>query len=126
MRILDINNVEIESPDLNLGYLKYDTIFVQHHEGVEASEEKGHEEVVAEYKRPNGEVYGIETKWVIDVEAVEAKEAWDEYEDIQRYVLYTEEELAEIEKQRNMPTDEERIAALEAALLELMGVAIDG
>ena len=24
------------------------------------------------------------------------EEAWDEYEDIQRYVLYTEEELAEI------------------------------
>ena len=112
MRILDINNVEIESPDLNLGYLKYDTIFVQHHEGVEASEEKGHEEVVAEYKRPNGEVYGIETKWVIDVEAVEAKEAWDEYEDIQRYVLYTEEELAEMEEARNQPTLEDIINVL--------------
>lgn len=126
MRILDINNVEIESPDFNLGYLKHDTVFVQHHEAVEAVEEQGHEEIIAEYKNHKGEVYGRDVAWIVDVEAVEAKEAWDEYEDIQRYVLYTEEELAEIEKQRNIPTAEERIAALEAALLELMGVAIDG
>ena len=122
MRILDINNVEIESPDFNLGYLKEDKIFVAHHEAVEAVEEQGHEEIVAEYKNHKGEVYGRDVAWVVNVEAVEAKEAWDEYEDIQRYVLYTEEELAEIEKHRNMPTTEDRIAALEAALLELMEV----
>lgn len=121
MRILDEHNIEIENPDSELGYLKEGKLFIQHHEAVEAVAETGHFEVIAEY--PNG---GKDVKWVIDVEAVEAAEAWDEYEDIMRYVLYTEEELAEIEKQRNMPTAEERIAALEAALLELMGVAIDG
>lgn len=121
MRILDINDVEMKSPDLKFGYLKDDKIFVAHHEEICAIEERGHYEVVAEY--PNG---GKDVAWIVDVEAVEAKEAWDEYEDIQRYVLYTEEELAEVERQRNMPTAEERIAALEAALLELMGVSIDG
>lgn len=126
MKVLDINNQEIENYDLSLGYLKEDKLFVAHHEAVIGVEEQGHEEVVAEYKNSRGEVYGRDVAWVVDIEAVEAKEAWDEYEDIQRYVLYTEEELAEIERQRNMPTTEERIAALEAALLELMGVAIDG
>ena len=38
--------------------------------------------------------YGAEIKSVIDQERVEHKDAYDEYEDIQRYVLYTEEELA--------------------------------
>ena len=42
-----------------------------------------------------GNVYhGAEIKSVIDQEHVEHKDAYDEYEDIQRYVLYTEEELA--------------------------------
>ena len=41
-----------------------------------------------------GNVYhGAEIKSVIDQEHVEHKDAYDEYEDIQRYVLYTEEEL---------------------------------
>lgn len=37
--------------------------------------------------------YGAEIKSVIDQEHIEHKDAYDEYEDIQRYVLYTEEEL---------------------------------
>ena len=42
-----------------------------------------------------GNVYhGAEIKSVIDQEHVEHKDAYDEYEDIQRYVLYTAEELA--------------------------------
>lgn len=42
-----------------------------------------------------GNVYhGAELKSVIDQEHVEHKDAYDEYEDIQRYVLYTQEELA--------------------------------
>lgn len=35
MRILDENNVEIISPDLTLGYLKEDKIFIQHHEVID-------------------------------------------------------------------------------------------
>ena len=39
--------------------------------------------------------YGAEIKSVIDHEYVEHKDAYDEYEDIQRYILYTEAELKE-------------------------------
>ena len=47
--------------------------------------------------------------------------------EVQRYVLYTAEELAEQEKARKeaeekaqLPTAEERLAALEAAMLDLL------
>lgn len=38
---------------------------------------------------------GIDLKQAVDKEQVDAKEAWDEYEDIQRYIKYTPEELEE-------------------------------
>lgn len=44
-------------------------------------------------------VKGIVVDTIIDTPAVKAQEAWDEYEDIQRYKLYTEEQLAEKKKQ---------------------------
>jgi hypothetical protein len=94
MRIFDEKNVEIleENVDFDLGYLEEDKMFVQHHDAVAAVDEVYHYETIAEY--PNG---GKDVKKVIDVEAVEAKEAWDEYEDILRYIAYTEEEIAERE-----------------------------
>lgn len=95
MRILDENNVEISSPDLSLGYLVQDELFVAHHEAIEAVEEQWHYETIAEY--PNG---GKDVEWVVDIPGVEAKDAWDEYEDIHRYILYTPEELEEMEKKR--------------------------
>ena len=84
MRILDENNMEIVSPDLSLGYLVQEEIFVAHHEATEAVEEQWHYETVAEY--PNG---GKDVTKVIDVPGVEAQEAWDEYETILRYIRYT-------------------------------------
>lgn len=48
--------------------------------------------------------FGADVKQVIDQEHIEQKDAYDEYEDIQRYVLYTEQELADraaaVEKQK--------------------------
>lgn len=38
-------------------------------------------------------VRGIDVDRIVDVECQQAKDAWDEYEDIKRYKLYTEEEL---------------------------------
>lgn len=46
------------------------------------------------------EVRGMDVKWIIDQEQQDAKEAWDEYEDIQRYKLWTEEELQQQAKQK--------------------------
>ena len=100
MRILDENNIELteEQINLELGYLKPESIVSIHHEAIEEVKEVGHYEVIAEY--PNG---GKDVAWIIDVPGIEAKEAWNEYEDIQRYILYTEEELAarDAEKKAN-------------------------
>ena len=91
MRILDENNIELteEQINLELGYLRPESIISIHHEAIEEIKEVGHYEVIVEY--PNG---GKDVAWIIDVPGIEAKEAWNEYEDIQRYILYTEEELA--------------------------------
>lgn len=113
MRILDENNVEITSPDLSLGYLVLDENFVAHHEAVEAAEEQWHYETVKVY--PNG---GKDVEKVIDVPGVEAKEAWDEYETIQRYIRYTDEELAEMEK-NNQDNLLERVASVESDVASL-------
>lgn len=56
-----------------------------------------------------GNVYhGAEIKSVIDHEHVEHKDAYDEYEDIQRYVLYTE---AELKKRKEMEEKQAKLAA---------------
>lgn len=121
MHIIDSNGVEIANPDLTLGYLKSE-IQTVHHDAVEAVEEVSHYVTIAEY--PNG---GKDVEKVVDVPGVEAKDAWDEEEQVQVYHLYTAEELAAQEKARKeaeekaqLPTAEERLAALEAAMLDLL------
>lgn len=89
MRILDENNIEIESPDLSKGYLKQDSLFICHHKAIEGVAEVGHYETIKEY--PNG---GRDVEWIVDVQAVEAKDAYDEFEEIQRYIPFTEAQLA--------------------------------
>ena len=84
MRIFDENGVELIAPDYEKGYLKEDSLFIMHHEAIEAVEEKGHWETIKEY--PNG---GKDVEWVVDVPKVEAVEAWDEYEEILRFVANT-------------------------------------
>ena len=57
------------------------------------------------------EVRGMSLREVIDVPQVEAVEAWDEYEDIQRYKLYTpEEKIAHEEAIKAMQAREELLA----------------
>ena len=108
MRILDENNIELteEQINLELGYLKPESIISIHHEAIEEVKEVGHYEVIAEY--PNG---GKDVAWIIDVPGTEAKDAWDEYEDIQRYVLYTEEELAARDAEKKAKEEEAMLNA---------------
>lgn len=110
MEIYNQNMELIENPDMTLGYLKHSTR-TEHHEAVQGVEEEWHYETIREY--PNG---GKDIKKVIDVEGVEAKDAWDEEIPIQIYVPYTQEELDAMEEARNKPTQEERIKALEDQL----------
>jgi hypothetical protein len=121
MKIIDSNGVEIANPDLTKGYLKQETQTV-HHDAVAGVEEVSHYETIAEY--PNG---GKDVRKVVDVPGVAAKGAYDEEVEVQRYVLYTAEELTAQEKARKeaeekaqLPTAEERLAALEAAMLDLL------
>ena len=124
MRILDENNVEITAPDLTLGHLVEEEVFVAHHPAVEEVQEQWHYETVCEYL--NG---GRDVVKVVDVPGVEAKDAWDEYETIKRYVPYTQEELAALEEARNRPTLESRVDVLETTtddMILLMAELIGG
>ena len=94
--------------------LKDDKLFVKHHDAIDSVDEEGHWETIAEY--PNG---GKDVEWIIDVPAVEAKEAWDEYEDILRFVPFSEKEAAEIRiadlKQKLSDTDYNILKIVEGA-----------
>lgn len=107
MEIYNQEMERIENPDLSLGYLNPSTR-TEHHEAVKGVEEQWHYETIREY--PNG---GKDIRKVIDVPGVQAQDAWDEEIPIQIYVPYTQEELDRMESERNKPTQEERIAALE-------------
>lgn len=109
----------IENPDLTKGRLER-AFREEHHPAVEGVEEVWHYETVKEY--PNG---GKDVARVVDVPGVEAVEAWTEQVPYMKYVLYTPEELEQMEADKNKPTDDERIAALEeqlAAAKILLGV----
>lgn len=92
MRIFDETKTkEITNPDLEKGYLQNDKLLIAHHEAQAEVQEQKHLRLLNSY--PNG---GKEYIEVIDVPYQPAKEAWDEYEDIQVYIPYTETELAQI------------------------------
>ena len=127
MKIIDEEGTIITNPDLTLGYLKDDVEQIHHDEipAVQGIPPKVHYEVIAEY--PNG---GKDVKEVIDEEGVEghvAIPAWDEDSPIQRYILYTADELkviadakAEQERLASLPSTEERLKAAEDALMNIM------
>lgn len=94
MKIIDETGAVVENPDLTLGYLVDDTEPVEH-PAVEGVEEVSHYETVTEY--PGG---GRDVRKVIDVPGVPAQAAWTEQVPVQRYIRYTEEELAAREKER--------------------------
>lgn len=119
MEIYNENMELIENPDLTKGRLER-AFREEHHPAVEGVEEQWHYETVKEY--PNG---GKDVVRVVDVPGVEAVEAWTEHVPYMKYVLYTPEELEQMEADKNKPTDADRIAALEeqlAAAKILLGV----
>lgn len=90
MKIYDQNNNLLEAVDESKGYLKRDSLFLRHHHAVAEVPPQGHYETVREY--PNG---GKEVAWVVDVPGVPAKDAWDEYEDILRFIPFTAAQMAQ-------------------------------
>ena len=108
--------ISLETIDFEKGYLKLDKLFVKYHETVEAKEAV-YDTVTK--KLDNG---SKETYHPLISPAVEAKEAYDEYEDIQVFVLYTETELAQREilklKQQLSSTDYQAIKYAEGEMSE--------
>lgn len=104
MRIFDEGNNLLDAYDETKGYLKPDTLFICRHAAVEAVAEQGHWQTVTEY--PNG---GKDVAWIVDVPGTEAKEPYDEYEQIYRFVAFNEKELARNQiqalKQKLLDTD---------------------
>lgn len=117
MNIIDETGTVITAPDLEFGYLVEDTKTI-HHDAVEAVEEVSHYETVAEY--PNG---GRDVQKVVDTPAVEGRDAYDETVPIQRYIRYTDAELAQrkadqeaaAKRQAAWDAMPDRVDALEAA-----------
>lgn len=102
MRILDKDNNEITNPDLEKGYLETETIVIKHHDAVEAKHGKSHIEVVKEYD--NG---GKDAITIWDEKPTEAKEAWNETEEIYRYIPYSSDELEKIAKAKEEAENKE-------------------
>ena len=132
-RILDAqgNELKLEDIDLNAGKLVDETITV-HHDAVEGVEEVSHVEVLKEYYEtgPDGEpvldedghkiVFGKDVKTIIDVPGVEAKPAYDEQEEIQRYIPYTAEELDKIAKEKTDAKASAAVADAEKSAIRLI------
>lgn len=127
MKIIDSNGVEIANPDLTKGYLKQETQTI-HHDAVAGVEEVSHYETIREY--PNG---GKDVKKIVDIKAVPAQDAYDAEVEVQRYVLYTEEELAQQKaeqetarkKQEVLDKLPETLAALTTALNDADALNVD-
>ena len=123
MKILDETGAVVESPDLTLGYLTTSTEEITH-PAVEGVEEQWHWETVTEY--PNG---GKDVQKVIDVPGVPAQAAWTEQVPVQRYIRYTEEELAAQEEERKKQEAKDKlpetVAALNAALADADALNLD-
>lgn len=84
----------LENYDLEKGYLINDTITLPE---VQAVEEQGHYETIAEYE--NG---GKDVKWVVEVEGVEYKP--ERQEEILVYIPYTEKELERLHNEQELDT----------------------
>ena len=110
MKIIDETGAVVENPDLTLGYLTDDTQPLEH-PAQEAVAEVAHYETVAEY--PGG---GKDVQRVVDVPGVPAQAAWTEQVPVQRYIRYTEEELAAREKERQQAEEAARLPETIASL----------
>ena len=146
MKIIDSTGNPIEAPDLTKGYLKQETQTV-HHDAVAGVEEVSHYETEtlpdgtpAIYYDADGREKGRDVRKVVDVPGVIAQKAYDEEVEVQRYVLYTAEELAaqaeakkkaeeaaaaEAKKKAELETVPGRMDALEAANDDLVLMMAD-
>ncbi len=114
MRILDESGQELHEPDMAKGRLVPERIVVAHHDAVEAVPKVTEDVLVwSDPDDPGNALYAKRTV----APAIPAKPAWDETEDILRYVPYTDAELAEI-AEREAEEEAARKEAEAAAAVE--------
>lgn len=99
---------ELESPDLTLGHLEQARRLVAHHNAVERQYHYEVMEGTVTDECPEG--------LRREVEDVAAAAAWDEYEECQRYIPYTQAELDEIASKKQ--AEEAEKEAMEKAAKE--------
>lgn len=117
MKVYNENKTQVlKTYDLELGHLNYDKILKEHHKAVPEVPAMTIETKIAEITASGGKVEEIGGKQykvvkefpnggktveeITETPYIPAKEAYDEYEDIQVYIPYTAEELAERKQQK--------------------------
>ena len=103
MKIIDETGAVVENPDLTLGYLTGSTEEITH-PAAEGVEEQWHWETVTEY--PNG---GRDVRKVIIGRDAHVKDWQLEQVPVQRYIRYTDEELAAQEEARKKAEAREKL-----------------
>ena len=102
----------IQNPNLELGYLMDDTK-ITYLPKVDPVEEVGHYETIAKYD--NG---GEDVEYIVDIPASEGREASIITEQIKVYIPYTEDELNEINKKKQISQLENDIENVKHKLSE--------
>lgn len=129
MRIYDeTKTFEIKNPDFENGYLLDDTLFIAHHESIPRKILRTAEQIAEEFRAQGKEVnlrtdpetseqrYYVVTKIfyregirigneedLIEDEVQEAKEAWDETEEIRVYIPFTPEQKKDYLRDKREP-----------------------
>ena len=128
MKIIDETGAELtEAPDLSLGRL-IDDVEIVHHEAIAGVKQVSH--FVPIEHLANGSTIVEE---VIDVPGVDPQPAWEETVPIQRYIRYTEDELAERrakeetarKRQETLDKLPETLEALQAAQADADALNVD-
>lgn len=96
MKVYNENWEQLETWDEKLGRL-HPSIRIIHHQEIQKVQEQGHWEVIATYPETGGQ----DVQWIIDVPGVQYTPAWDEKQQCYVYKLFTEQQLAEIERIKN-------------------------
>lgn len=112
IKIITEQGVEISERDVNtdVGHLVFKRNLIRHHEAIPKQLEQTEEVPFLIFEKKGGvgipveefhgnldEAYGIEYRSKILVEGSEETEAWDEFEEVYVYTMYTPEELISME-----------------------------
>lgn len=121
MEIYNEQDIKINESnvDLDKGYLKSDTLTI-HHDAVVGHKGKFHYEVTHKYDNGGKDVVKI---W--DEQPVKAKDAYDETKNIQRYVLYTDDELKQVQAKKEQAEKEQKQKSLIPTNEDLSEASLD-